>query len=861
MELSIMSTGVDDLACSAKRMAWVRGTLGLLVSLLFAQAASAVQPMAWELAENHRWATARFAGVSQSQPSDVGLVVLANNDPVQRNGRGGRPMKIAGAQYSRGLYCHAVSKVVVRLPGPGKTFNAIVGVDSNEQTSGGRGSVVFSVNVSGKTVAHTDLMREGMAGVPLRVDLAGASEFTLDIGDGGDGISCDQADWADAQVTLQDGQRLWLGEMPIQSAAPEVFSTGLPFSFLYGGNPSTDLIRDWKVERDHKSLDDHRMQHTITCTDPRTSLVVRCVGVEYHDFPTVEWTLYFRNAGSADTPILSDIQALDIRVKRSGEGEFALHHYRGTPYGATDYEPMATLLPPKTEKNIGAAGGRPTNSDLACFNLEWAGRGLILAVGWPGQWQARFVRDEGTGLRLRAGQELTHFLLHPGEEVRSPLIVLQFWSGERVRSQNIWRRWMRAYNVPRPGGKPLRSQTAACSSHQFGEMIHANEENQKFFIDRYVEERLPLDYWWMDAGWYPNDLKYSDGGWPNTGTWEVDKGRFPNGLKAITDHGRSKGIKSIVWFEPERVTPGTWLWKNHQDWLIGPKAAPNQDVADRSGPRDKLLNLGNPEARKWLTEHVDRLLREEGIDLYRQDFNTDPLDRWRANDAPDRQGITEINYVTGYLAWWDELRRRHPEMLIDSCASGGRRNDLETLRRAVPLLRSDYILEPVGQQNHTYGASFWYPFYGTGMTREGLYESRSCFCPSITCCYDMRDRNYDYERARRVVKEWKQVAGYMLDGDYYPLTSYSPANDVWMAWQFNLPEKGEGAVQAFRRGGSIYESARLKLCDLDPDASYLIQDFDRPAPQEATGRQLMDRGLLVTMENAPEAAVIVYRRK
>ena len=54
---------------------------------------------------------------------------------------------------------------------------------------------------------------------------------------------------------------------------------------------------------------------------------------------------------------------------------------------------------------------------------------------------------------------------------------------------------------------------------------------------------------------------------------------------------------------------------------------------------------------------------------------------WRANDAPDRQGITEIRHVEGYLAFWDALRARHPGMLIDSCASGGRRDALETIRR------------------------------------------------------------------------------------------------------------------------------------------------------------------------------------
>ncbi len=827
--------------------------------LTTASAAPAVSPEPWELAQTHRWATARFAGLDEPQTNPAGLTVLANHDPVQRNARAGKPMRLAGKSYTRGLYCHANSKIVVRLPEPGETFTAIAGVDSNDQTSGGRGSVVFSVTVDGKQVERTAILKEGMAVVPVTVDLGGVSEFVLEISDAGDGISCDQADWADAKVTLRNGREIWLGDMPIHSQTLAPVNTDLPFSFKYGGRPFADLLKDCKVERTRKPLGDQRTEHLLVCTEPQNGLVVRCMGVEYGDYPTIEWTLYFKNTGKADTPIVSEIQALDIRTGDHAQGNPVLHHYRGTPCTATDYEPLATVLGPKSAKRISAANGRPTNSDLAYFNLEWAGEGLILAVGWPGQWAAEFGRDDGPGVRIRAGQELTHFALHPGEEVRTPLIVLQFWSGDHIRSQNIWRRWMRAHNLPRAGGKPLQPQTAACSSHQFGEMIHANEENQKFFIDRYVEERLPLTYWWMDAGWYPNDKRYSEAGWPNTGTWEVDRKRFPNGFRAITDHARAKGIKSIVWFEPERVTPGTWLWRQHQNWLLGPKADPNQDVADTQGPRDKLLDLGNPEARGWLTNHVDGLLRNEGIDLYRQDFNTDPLDRWRANDAPDRQGITEIRYVTGYLEYWDELRRRHPDMLIDSCASGGRRNDLETLRRAVPLLRSDYLLEPVSQQNHTYGISFWYPFYGTGMTREGLYESRSCFCPHITFCYDMRDRNYDYERARRVASEWQRVAPFMLDGDYYPLMPYGSANDIWMAWQFDVPEEGEGLVQAFRRGDSIYESARLRLNGLRADADYLLTNCDETAPSRANGRQLMEEGLLITLKSRPDSAIVAYK--
>jgi len=125
-------------------------------------------------------------------------------------------------------------------------------------------------------------------------------------------------------------------------------------------------------------------------------------------------------------------------------------------------------------------------------------------------------------------------------------------------------------------------------------------------------------------------------------------------------------------------------------------------------------------------------------------------------------------------------------MLIDSCASGGRRNDLETLRRAVPLLRSDYILEPVGNQCHTYALSFWVPFYGTGSGAIDPYMLRSVMCPSFIACFDMRKKDANWDLARKLIGEWRKIAPMML-GDYYPLTPYSLANDAWIGWQFDRP--------------------------------------------------------------------------
>ena len=352
-----------------------------------------------EMMEARRWVAAKFEGIQEPPSLETGLIVRANNDPVQKNRRANRPLKIVDVEYTSGLYCHAVSDVLVRLPEPAETFSAVVGIDSNSQTIPGRGSVVFSVEVAGTEVFRSELMREGMPGVGIEVPLAGVREFVLKVSDGGDGIGCDQADWADARVTLADGKIVALGDLPLLDTMTTPFSTDPPFSLAVDGKPFAELLKNWKRSHQSRQLDEQRMEHTLSFTDPQSGLVVRCQAIEYRDFPTVEWTVYLRNTGQKDSPLLTDILPLDTRFERSPGAEFVLHHQTGSPCLPTDYEPFATELKPATTKRISAAGGRPTNSDLPYFNLEWLGQGLIAVVGWPGQWAAEFVRE---GDRSRA---------------------------------------------------------------------------------------------------------------------------------------------------------------------------------------------------------------------------------------------------------------------------------------------------------------------------------------------------------------------------------------------------------------------------------------------------------------------------
>jgi len=630
----------------------------------------------------------------------------------------------------------------------------------------------------------------------------------------------------------------------------------MPFGFLYGERPSAGLLPTWQISRGSAKLDDSRTSCTVSYKDGRTGLEVRWEGIQYSDFPAVEWVMYFKNNGAQDTPVLSDIQTINTAFSHETASPYRLHHFKGGVAEADAYRPYTTDLAPSTTTSLGGAGGRPSNKDMPFFNLECGAEGIFAAVAWSGQWAARLVRDDKNGLAFIAGQETTHFVLHPGEEVRTPGIVLLFWKGgDWIDAQNLWRRWMMAHGMTRPGGKLPEPMLLASSSRAYEEMQGANEQNQIMFIDRYLEENLGLNYWWMDAGWYP-----CDGAWYKVGTWEVDTTRFPNGFKPISDHAHANGLKILVWFEPERVTAGRWITLNHPEWVLG-------------GANGGLLNLGEPEVRQWLTDHIDKLLTDNGIDLYRQDFNMDPLPYWQANDPEDRKGISEIRHVTGYLAYWDELLRRHPGMLIDTCASGGRRNDLETLRRAVPLWRSDYAFEPIGHQGMTYGLSFIIPFhgtgtvahvdapyYGSGKTPVQPYAFWSNACPSIGCGFDLRIKDLDYDALRRLFRQWRSIAPYYY-GDFYPLTEYSVEPGAWMGWQFNAPESGGGFVQAFRRQKSDVLGMQMRLRGLETESAYTVEFFAKGKTEEYTGAQLMLEGLRLYIDEMPGYEVARYQKK
>jgi alpha-galactosidase len=194
------------------------------------------------------------------------------------------------------------------------------------------------------------------------------------------------------------------------------------------------------------------------------------------------------------------------------------------------------------------------------------------------------------------------------------------------------------------------------------------------------------------------------------------------------------------------------------------------------------------------------------------------------------------------------------------------------MRRAVPLWRSDYAFEATGHQCMTYGLSFWLPYHGTGTvasasapyygggaTEVEPYAWWSNAAPSLGSGIDIRVKELDYETLRRLYDQFRQISPYYY-GDYYPLTPWTRDNKVWMAWQFDRPETGDGIIQAFRRPEAEADSARLKLGGLQPAAQYKFTSLDGDGSTVMDGRELMTNGFPLTIQQRPGVAIFVYHR-
>ncbi len=664
--------------------------------------------------------------------------------------------------------------------------------------------------------------------------------------------------------------------IPPAALSPEALWPGgqPPFSFIYNGRASGEFLASWRVPgRDAVGRTAGSSPTEIVFIDPVTHLRIVATLAVNDAAGALDWVLEFENQGDRDTPLLEAIEPLDATFASTGAG--TVHHARGSKAQPDDFAPLTDVLAPGKTVSFESTGGRSSQGSLPFFNLETDHGGVIGAIGWTGHWRASFTAAEkGGSIRVQAGMTKTHLVLHPGEKIRTPRIVLMKWSGEDWNAgQNRWRQYILQQYTPQENGHPVRGPIAYAT---WG----ADRADHKLAqIELIRREHLPFDVFWVDAGWYGNCEGHLETDphpfWRARGSWVPNPANYPNGLRPIADAAHAAGLKFLLWFEPEEADPGTILAREHPEWFYTPPRANN--------PGSEVIKLGDPTARRGITDLVAKILSEDDVDWYRQDFNLDPERTFAGGDTPDRVGMTEIQYIESLYTFLDELKARRPGLRIDNCASGGQRLDIEMLRRSVALWRSDRAGPPDGDitsQTQTQGLAPWVPLNGAvPWTTPGpfdesptppdpfdarqIYILRSGYSAALVLGLGQaagKDAAWA-ENIRRVLAEYKRVQPY-ISGDFHPLSQYTQSPAAAVAWQWHRPDQKSGVVIALRRSGCGLERQKLQLHDIHPAATYVVEtktSLDPGVPRRMSGRELAF--LTVDIADQPGSALVFYHEK
>ena len=589
----------------------------------------------------------------------------------------------------------------------------------------------------------------------------------------------------------------------------------------------------------------------------------------YPEADALEWVLYFENVGKDNSPILSDIRDADvllpfdtlekavpgfrpeagfpavITMNGMEPGDYYWENDRRSAreYGFTT-EYLGKSQKTKTFENV---SGRSSDGMMPFFDVTANGEGYIAAIGWTGDWRASFTLEE-KGIRVVTGLKETGFYLKPGEKLRtSSILFMRYEKGED--KYNKFRSLIRRHYSHCLAGSKREGLLAA---ELWGGLPSAEMIKR---IREFKERGIGFEDIWIDAGWYGNCTNCNDafsGDWSiHTGEWEVNKRVHPGELKDVAEEAEKAGMHLMLWIEPERAVNGTRLTKEHPYWFL-----------TLPGAGSSILDYGNEEAWQYVYDLVAGYAENLHLSCYRQDFNTDLTSYFRENDEENRRGITEIYHITGMYRLWDALHARFPELLIDNCSSGGRRIDIETVRRAIAFFRSDYQCnfnaDPEVLQVHNAGIQQYLPYNGcTNKTKSDTYSIRSSYSSSwggaFYNAYFQSMDEADFAWAKKTLDEYRSIRRY-FSRDFHNLGSAVYDETAWTIFQYHDPEDQSGVILAFRRSASPFASAEVALKGLE-EGRYCYENADTGVTTEG------GRTVRLVIDEIRGSLLIRYRRK
>jgi alpha-galactosidase len=496
---------------------------------------------------------------------------------------------------------------------------------------------------------------------------------------------------------------------------------------------------------------------------------------------------------------------------------------------------------------VGSDGFNEETGEVWAAHLAWSGNHRTVVE--------RLV-DGRCLLQLSELLEPGEIRLAAGQSYATPP-VHACWSGNgrngvRTAMHDFMRR--RSTHPTTPRRVLLNTWEAVYFDHQRSRLFELAERAAQIGVERFV----------LDDGWF----RGRDDDTTSLGDWFVDARKFPDGLAPLAHYVDSLGMDFGLWVEPEMVNPDSDLLRAHPDWVLGidPPVL---------GRHQLVLDLQRPEVSEYLFELIDRLLRDAPIAYLKWDMNRDHV-------QPLHDGAAAVHGQTLALyALLDRVRAAHPNVEIESCASGGARIDHGVLAHTDRVWTSDCNDAMERQRIHE-GASLFIPpellgahigpttSHTTGRTHTLGFRALTALPFHLGIEWDVTSLK-DHQRAAlgEVVALHKQLRSLLHSGDH---RRWDCADVSLRAYGVVARDLGEAVVVI-----AAIDTARssvprpLRIGGLDAKRSYRVRH--RPLTDEhlgpmrqpppwmtdgvtLTGHQLATIGLALPVLH-PESAILL----
>ena len=213
---------------------------------------------------------------------------------------------------------------------------------------------------------------------------------------------------------------------------------------------------------------------------------------------------------------------------------------------------------------------------------------------------------------------------------------------------------------------------------------------------------LGMELFVLDDGWFGERNSDNAG----LGDYNINTKKLPHNLKNFADKIRSMGLEFGLWFEPEMVNPDSNLYREHPEYAIR-----HPDRQPLLGRNQMVLDLCKKEVRDHIVDNVSRILDESDISYVKWDMNRNIAEAY--SPAIKNQGEFYHRYILGLYEILSRIFDKRPNILLESCASGGNRFDLGMLCFSPQIWASDNT-DPIERLKIQTGLSYFYPLSTIG---------------------------------------------------------------------------------------------------------------------------------------------------